>query len=146
MRPPSRYLGKALGIHIATHRKQRQLTQAELAELVGIDTVSLSRIETGTVLPSLARLSALADALDIDITRRGTHFKLTGDTQHMRMAAQMLENFYIRAKNPIDLEEIQLGLVEIDKLKPEDVASSNAPVLMTRRSELHGRTPRQIAY
>jgi transcriptional regulator with XRE-family HTH domain len=63
----SRYLGKALGTHIATHRKQRQLTQAELAELVGIDTVSLSRIETGTVLPSLARLSALADALGVDV-------------------------------------------------------------------------------
>ena len=64
----------------------------------------------------------------------------------MRLAVQLLENFYVRAKKPIDLDEIQLGLVEIDKLKPEDVATSNAPVLMTRRSELHGRTPRQIAY
>lgn len=63
----SRYLGKALGAHIAARRKQMQLTQAALAELVGIETVSLSRIETGTVLPSLARLSALADALGVDV-------------------------------------------------------------------------------
>ena len=88
----------------------------------------------------------MEDALDIDITRRGANFKLTGETHNTRLAAQLIENFYVRAKNPISLEEIQLGLVEIDKLKPEDVATSTAPVLMTRRSELHGRTPRQITY
>jgi phosphate starvation-inducible PhoH-like protein len=91
-------------------------------------------------------IKQIADALEIEIARRGAHFKLTGDIRHVRLAAQLLENFYIRAKDPVDLQEIQLGLVEIDKLKPEDVITSNAPVLMTRRSELHGRTPRQIAY
>ncbi len=63
----SRYLGKALGLHIAAQRKLQRLTQATLAEMIGIDTVSLSRIETGTVLPSLARLSVLADALEVDV-------------------------------------------------------------------------------
>ncbi len=91
-------------------------------------------------------IKQIEDALDVSIARRGAHIRLTGDMHNMRLAAQILENFYVRAKNPIGLEEIQLGLVEIDKLKPEDVAYSNAPVLMTRRSELHGRTPRQIAY
>ena len=85
-------------------------------------------------------------ALEVTIARRGAHFKITGELQHSRLAAQLLENFYARAKKPIDLEEIQLGLVEIDKLKPEDVATSTMPVLMTRRSEFHGRTPRQVAY
>jgi phosphate starvation-inducible PhoH-like protein len=72
--------------------------------------------------------------------------RFSGEIHNMRLAAQLLENFYARAKNPIGLDEIQLGLVEINKLKLEDIASSNAPVLMTRRTELHGRTPRQIAY
>ncbi len=85
-------------------------------------------------------------ALEVTIARRGAHFKITGELQHSRLAAQLLENFYARAKKPIDLEEIQLGLVEIDKLKPEDVATSTMPLLMTRRSEFHGRTPRQVAY
>ena len=85
-------------------------------------------------------------ALEVTIARRGAHFKITGELQHSRLAVQLLENFYARAKKPIDLEEIQLGLVEIDKLKPEDVATSTMPVLMTRRSEFHGRTPRQVAY
>ena len=85
-------------------------------------------------------------ALEVGIARRGARIKLTGDAHNMRLAARLIENFYVRAKNPIGLDEIQLGLVEINKLKPEDVSSSNAPVLMTRRAELHGRTPRQIGY
>jgi len=85
-------------------------------------------------------------ALEVQIARRGAHMRLTGDIHNIRLAVQLIEKFYIRAKNPIGLDEIQLGLVEINKLKPEDVATSNAPVLMTRRTELHGRTPRQISY
>ncbi|NOT14162.1 MAG: PhoH family protein [Methylotenera sp.] len=85
-------------------------------------------------------------ALEVTINRRGNTFNLSGELNNTRLAAQLLENFYLRAKSPIDLEEIQLGLVELDKLKAEDVMPSNAPVLMTRRSELHGRTPRQVAY
>jgi len=91
-------------------------------------------------------IKQIEDALEVQIARRGAHMRLTGDVHNMRLAAQLIENFYIRAKNPICLDEVQLGLVEINKLKPEDVATSNAPVLMTRRTELHGRTPRQIAY
>lgn len=91
-------------------------------------------------------IKQIADALEVVISRRGGTFSLKGELTAMRMAAQLLENFYIRAKKPIELQEIQLGLVEIEKLKPEEVATSNAPVLMTRRSELHGRTPRQVAY
>jgi phosphate starvation-inducible protein PhoH and related proteins len=85
-------------------------------------------------------------ALDVNINRRGGTFNISGKTDNVRMAAQMIENFYVRAKKPLELEDVQLGLVEIDKLKPEDVATSNMPVLMTRRGDLHGRTPRQVAY
>jgi phosphate starvation-inducible PhoH-like protein len=91
-------------------------------------------------------IKQIADALDVQIIRRGAHLRFVGDVHNERLAGQLVENFYARAKQPIGLDEIQLGLVEINKLKPEDVASSNAPVLMTRRAELHGRTPRQIAY
>ncbi|WP_029147014.1 PhoH family protein [Methylophilus sp. 5] len=88
----------------------------------------------------------LANGLDIDINRRGSTFYLSGTQTNMRLGVQMLENFYARAKKPIELEDIQLGLVEIDKLKPEEVASSAMPTLMTRRGDLHGRTPRQVSY
>ena len=102
-----------------------------LANLCGALDENIKQIET---------------ALEVTINRRGGTFNISGKLDNTRLAAQLIENFYIRAKKPIELEDIQLGLVEIDKLKPEDVATSAMPVLMTRRGDLHGRTPRQVAY
>jgi phosphate starvation-inducible PhoH-like protein len=104
---------------------------ARLANLCGALDENIKQIET---------------ALEVNINRRGGTFNISGKPDNTRLASQLIENFYIRAKKPIELEDIQLGLVEIDKLKPEDVATSAMPVLMTRRGDLHGRTPRQVAY
>ncbi|HOY85804.1 MAG TPA: PhoH family protein [Methylotenera sp.] len=102
-----------------------------LANLCGALDENIKQIET---------------ALEVSINRRGSTFNITGKLDHTRLAAQLIENFYIRAKKPVELEDIQLGLVEIDKLSPEDVTATAMPVLMTRRGDLHGRTPRQVAY
>lgn len=58
-------IGVQLGQNIARERRAKGWTQQELAERVGIESVTLSRIETGTSLPSIERLSAIADALDV---------------------------------------------------------------------------------
>ena len=97
-----------------------------LANLCGALDENIKQIET---------------ALEVSINRRGSTFNITGKLDHTRLAAQLIENFYIRAKKPVELEDIQLGLVEIDKLSPEDVTATAMPVLMTRRGDLHGRTP-----
>lgn len=103
-----------------------------LANLCGALDENIKQIET---------------ALDVNISRRGNLFKINGEQDHTRLAAQLIENFYIRAKDPIDLEEIQLGLVEVEKLAPDEVDNTQKmPVLMTRRGDLHGRTPRQVDY
>jgi phosphate starvation-inducible PhoH-like protein len=102
-----------------------------LANLCGALDENIKQIET---------------ALEVNINRRGGTFNISGKTDNMRLAAQMIENFYVRAKKPLELEDIQLSLVEVDKLKPEDVANSAMPVLMTRRGDFHGRTPRQVTY
>lgn len=91
-------------------------------------------------------LKQIEDALDVGIARRGSNFSLSGEKPNIDLAAQLLENFYDRAKKPISLEEIQLGLVEIDRLSPDAIATATMPVLMTRRQDLHGRTPRQVEY
>lgn len=91
-------------------------------------------------------IKQIETALEVNINRRGNIFNISGKLENTRMAGQLIENFYVRAKKAIELEEIQLGLVEIDKLKPEDVTTTAMPVLMTRRGDLHGRTPRQVAY
>lgn len=110
--------------------------------LIPEDNIRLANL-CGTLDENIKQIE---DALDIGISRRGAHFKLSGDKQNMELAAQLLESFYARAKKPIELEEIQLGLVEVDKLSPEAVASTKMPTLMTRRADLHGRTPRQVEY
>jgi Phosphate starvation-inducible protein PhoH, predicted ATPase len=62
----------------------------------------------------------------------------------MRRAANLLESFYQKASVPVNVEEIQLALIEVAH---EDMpASDSAPVLLTRRSDLRGRTPRQNTY
>lgn len=104
---------------------------SRLANLCGALDENIKQIET---------------ALEVNINRRGSKFNISGNQNNMRLAAQMIENFYVRAKKPLSLEDIQLGLVEVDKLKPEDVSTSAMPVLMTRRGDLHGRTPRQVTY
>jgi phosphate starvation-inducible PhoH-like protein len=104
---------------------------ARLANLCGALDENIKQIET---------------ALEVNINRRGGTFNISGKLDNMRLAAQLIENFYVRAKKPLELEDVQLGLVEIDKLKPEDISTSAMPVLMTKRGDLHGRTPRQIEY
>lgn len=91
-------------------------------------------------------IKQIEDALEVTINRRGNRFNFTGALNDMRLAAQLIENFYIRAKEPIGIDDIQLGLVEMNKLDADDVMPTGAPVLMTRRRELHGRTPRQVSY
>ena len=91
-------------------------------------------------------IKQIETALEVNINRRCSTFNISGKLDNMRLAAQLIENFYVRAKKPLALEDVQLGLVEIDKLNPEDVSSTAMPVLMTRRGDLHGRTPRQVAY
>ncbi len=92
-------------------------------------------------------IKQIENALEVNINRRGATFSITGKKENMRMAAQLVENFYLRAKKLIELEDVQLGLVEVEKLTPDEVhATTDMPVLMTRRGDLHGRTPRQVEY
>jgi phosphate starvation-inducible PhoH-like protein len=75
-----------------------------------------------------------------------------GEKEKIAQASDALRLFYARAKNALSIDEIQLGLIEIanqparlasrEAQKPDD----GAPTLMTRKAELHGRTPRQVEY
>jgi transcriptional regulator with XRE-family HTH domain len=52
-----------VGHNIQFRRKKRNLTQEELAEMVGIGQQSLSRMEKGKIAPRLERLQDFAEAL-----------------------------------------------------------------------------------
>ncbi len=88
-------------------------------------------------------LRQIETAFDVTIARRGEHCRLTGDAAGVRLAAQAIEYFYEAARQPLSIDDVQLGLVE---LRNRSQAQQPAPALLTRKSDLHGRTPNQVQY
>ena len=56
-----------VGRRVAQARKDRGFTQEQLSEAVGIEAVTLSRLETGDRALSLSTLSSIAKVLDMGI-------------------------------------------------------------------------------
>ena len=99
--------------------------------------------------PLDANLRQIEAALDVAIAHRGAAFTLTGTPAQAARAAAALERFYGQAEKPLSVDDIQLGLIELATARrgaPAPVVEDEAPLLRTRRTDLHGRTPNQIAY
>ena len=58
---------KKVGSFLRELRKEKQLTQEQLAERFGVTNRSVSRWETGSNMPDLSTLVELADFYDVDI-------------------------------------------------------------------------------
>ncbi|MES2561630.1 MAG: PhoH family protein [Pseudomonadota bacterium] len=103
-----------------------------LANLCGALDENLRQIET---------------ALDVSIARRGERFSIEGKAPQTRMASKLLQRLYDGARDHLPLEDVQLALIEAGSENVGGGATEAAtPALMTRRADLHGRTPRQIEY
>jgi phosphate starvation-inducible PhoH-like protein len=125
---------------LATRRKPSEevafkpVDNARLAALCGPLDANLRQIET---------------ALDVTIARRGERFAIAGTREKAAQAAQALRRFYDQSNRELDVEDIQLGLVEIAHARKgvDKEREKPAPALMLpRRSELTARTPRQAQY
>ena len=99
-----------------------------LANLCGAIDENIRQIET---------------AFDVTISRRGERFTVHGEPAHGHATARALRHFYDKSDAALSVDDIQLGLIELSNLAN---ASPAAPVLLTRKAELHGRTPRQVDY
>jgi phosphate starvation-inducible PhoH-like protein len=89
-------------------------------------------------------LRQIESALDVTISRRGENFTIAGDPPQTELAAQALRRFYEQAVNELNVEDVQLGLIEV--ANPQQAQAAEQPVLITRRRDLHARTPRQAQY
>ena len=58
---------KKIGLFLKELRKEKELTQSQLAEQLNVSDRTVSRWETGTNLPDLSVLVELADFYDVDI-------------------------------------------------------------------------------
>jgi phosphate starvation-inducible protein PhoH and related proteins len=92
-----------------------------------------------------ANLRQIETALDVSIARRGARFTVRGETRQAERAARALAHFYDKAADELSLDDVQLGLTELAQGKPPEPAEPG-PTLLTRRADLHGRTPRQVQY
>jgi len=94
----------------------------------------------------------IESALDVSIIRRGEHFSIRGKVSQTSLAAWVIQNFYSQAKHNLSIEQVQLGLIEVmnphhsEKQTVFVEQGVSIPALITRRSDLHGRTPRQVRY
>ena len=72
---------KLLGKRIKELRRERNLTQEQLSELIGIETGSLSAIESGRHFPSMPTIEKIASVLNYDIAKffNYNHLKSTED-------------------------------------------------------------------
>jgi phosphate starvation-inducible protein PhoH and related proteins len=107
-----------------------------LAALCGALDVNLRQIEA---------------ALDVSIARRGEKFAVSGERDQIDLAARALNKFYSRAHRDFSIEDIQLGLVELQHGRAEAADESQpAPAedvtLHTKRADLRARTERQAHY
>ena len=65
---PTRSIEQEIGTEVRRLRKSLDLTVTELGAAAGISAGMLSKIENGTISPSLSTLSALAHALNVSIS------------------------------------------------------------------------------
>jgi len=69
---------KQLGDKLKQERVLLNLSQAELAAVMGIDTTLLSKIENGHIQPTQEQLQAIIDALQLDEPRALALWNLSG--------------------------------------------------------------------
>jgi phosphate starvation-inducible PhoH-like protein len=113
-------------------------------ELSPVDNRALANL-CGALDANLRQVEA---ALDVTIARRGAALTVRGASPQVQQAATALQRFYAHASEPLSVDDIQLGLVEIATRSADAAADDEAgpTQLRTRRADLHGRTPNQILY
>jgi len=105
-------------------------------------------------------LKTIASAFDVKIQRRNESFRVEGTKSHAERAVGLLQQLYGRAAQPIGGEEIELAILEAmnddggrsdeppraAEPSPATAAPGDDLRLRTRRVDLAGRTPNQVAY
>jgi len=89
-------------------------------------------------------LKQIAAGFNISISRKGSLFTFNGNKKELTLASQLIESLYYRASKAISQEDIQLLMIEVNKVAPDQ--QNTSPQLLTKKTDLQGRTPRQISY
>jgi phosphate starvation-inducible PhoH-like protein len=107
-----------------------------------VDNERLSNL-CGVLDENLKQIEA---TLDVSISRRGENFSVSGASGQIQLAAEALRRFYQMAAQDLSAEDVQLGLIEVANPTRAAPSGGGEPILLTRRRDLHGRTPHQLQY
>lgn len=88
-------------------------------------------------------IKQIANGFDIQIQRRGPNFQLKGKQGDVELASQLIESLSLRSSRSISAEDIQLSLIAVSRISS---ATNQSPDLLTKKSDLQGRTPKLIDY
>ena len=100
-----------IGSFISDMRKEKGLTQKQLAELVGVSDKAVSRWETGKGLPDTSIMPELCKALDININELLSGERLNADTYSGKAEKLMVDLVKDVQNNKNDRKIEILGLI-----------------------------------
>lgn len=103
-------LVKDIGNRIAEIRRERGLSQDELAELSRLSRISIARYETGKIEPGAKALGRIAEALDISSD------VLLGRIDEEEMKEDIKKRIFGQIPKTAEARTVSAGM---DELKPE---------------------------
>ena len=98
-----------IGKFISERRKEQKLTQAQLAEMLGITDRAVSKWETGNAMPDSSIMLQLCEILKITVTDLLSGEKINMDNYNGEMEKTMLE--MVRQKEENDKMLLRLEVV-----------------------------------
>ena len=114
-----------LGLKIRTVRKEKNMTQEELAHKIGVKRAVVSKYETNTVIPSIDMLNKISKALEISVgllLENEDIFKYDEELQNKTQRAfdlmikQRPQNKLIEAFNKLNGEGQKVAVDRVEEL------------------------------
>lgn len=116
---------RLLGRNIAAHRAARKLTQAQVAERLGLTRASLANIETGRQRAMLHHLYEIADALELESIldlipgRRPKSWQLAGRAKQSSTGGQATMKFTGDTLTAVEKAQVESLIGQALRVKAE---------------------------
>ena len=109
-----------IGHFVSTCRKDKGITQEQLAQKLDVSNKSVSKWENGNCLPDKMLLKPLCDILDITISEffAGERLESAADVQadHLQMLQALKKKLYYLSNRDVSFEEFDSALNNIFQL------------------------------
>ena len=87
-----------IGSFIKDIRKEKGLTQEQLAEKLGVSQKSVSRWETGKTMPDYSLLPVICEVLEINVAELLGAERISGDSVPKKQVTAMAQNMIFACK------------------------------------------------